>query len=365
MNSVLNSLIYPVSFLFVLSVIVVVHELGHFLAARMCGVAVEAFSFGFGRVLWHRKDKHGTEWQISLLPLGGYVKMLGDADASSAKADEEKIRQLTDEEKKHAFAFQNVWKKLFIVFAGPAMNYVLAIVLLTGFFSAYGVLNIQPVVSAVAENSAAQKAGIQVNDRFVRVNGEEITEFSQLRRLVGLDKTLHITVERDGKNVELTAYLSKETGGAVLGVMSNADMDNLIKVSVWGAFKQALKDTWEMTVDTTVILKRIIMRQRSTEDMRGPLGIAEASGDAFRAGFEMFILFIVQVSVGIGFVNLLPVPVLDGGNIVILLIESVIRRPLGEKAQTVSVFIGFVFLLGLLVLTSWNDVARIFQRLFG
>ena len=364
MSAVLNSLIYPVSFLFVLSVIVIVHELGHFLAARMCGVAVEAFSFGFGRVLWHRKDKHGTDWQISLLPLGGYVKMLGDADASSAKADEEKISRLTEEEKKHAFAFQSVWKKLLIIFAGPAMNYVLAIFLLTGFFSVYGVMSVPPVVSSVMENSAAERAGIQVNDRFVRVNGAEITEFSQLRRMVGLDETLHITVERDGKNVDLTAVLSKETGGAVLGVTSNADMSALKKVSVFGAFKQALSDTWDMTVDTTVILKRIVLRQRSTEDMRGPLGIAEASGDAFRAGFEIFILFIVQVSVGIGFVNLLPIPVLDGGNIVILLIETAIRRPLGEKAQTVSIFIGLVFLVGLLVLTSWNDVARIFRRLF-
>ena len=365
MNAALNSVIYPVSFLFVLSLIVIIHELGHFVAARLCGVKVEAFSFGFGRVLWQRTDKHGTAWQISLWPLGGYVKMLGDADASSATPDEEKIKELSQEDKKHAFYFQNVWKKLFIIVAGPAMNYVLAIVLLTGFFSIYGVLVVPPVVSSVMENSAAQKAGIQVNDRFLRINGNEISDFTALRRFVQLDSTLDIVVERDGKEVALQAHLSHETGGAKLGVVSNAKIGDFKKVSIAQAFVQALKDTWDMTVDTTIILKRIITRQRSAEDMRGPLGIAEASGDAFREGFESFLLFIVQVSVGVGFVNLLPIPVLDGGNIIIYSIEAVIRRPLSEKAQTFAVWIGLIFLVGLMILTSWNDISRIFQRMFG
>ena len=364
MNAALNSVIYPLSFLFVLSLIVVIHEFGHFIAARLCGVDVEEFSFGFGRVLYQRSDKRGTAWKICALPLGGYVKMLGDSDPASAKPDE-KVKEFTEEEKKRAFFFQNVWKKLFIIVAGPGMNYVLAIVLLTGFYSVYGVITVPPVISEVMRESAAEKAGLAVGDRIVRINGKEIVDFTQVRRVVQLDSVLDIVVDRAGKEVALQAKISHETGGAVLGITANAKAEDLKKVSFFKAFVQSLEDTWDLTVDTVVVLKRIVTRQRSTEDMRGPLGIAEASGDAFREGLESFLLFIVQVSVGIGFVNLLPIPILDGGHIMIYTIEAVIRRPLSQKMQTFALSVGMVFLLGLLVLTSWNDIVRIFQRLFG
>lgn len=361
--SALLAILYPLSFLIVLSLIVIVHEYGHFFAARRCGVKVEEFSLGFGRVLWSRKDKLGTEWKICLIPMGGYVKMFGDADASSAKADES-AKEFTEEEKKVSFPHQPLWKKAVISIAGPAMNYVFAIVLLTIFLSIFGVIVVPPVVSAVTEGSAAAKAGILKDDRIETINGEKINEFSDVRRFVQLDNTLEITVLRNGEKVSLTARLTPETGGAVLGVQALMTQEHFRSVSVPQAFVESVKEVWKITYDTLVVLKRIVMGQRSAEDMRGPLGIAEASGDAARGGVISFVLFIIQVSVGIGLVNLLPIPVLDGGHLLFYAIEAVIRRPIGEKVQNMALNIGLALLLCLLIVTSWNDIVRIFSRLF-
>lgn len=357
------TLLYPLSFLIVLSLVVIVHEYGHFFAARRCGVKVEQFSLGFGKVLWSHTDKKGTEWKICLIPLGGYVQMFGDADASSAKADE-KAKEFTDEEKKVSFPHQALWKKAVISFAGPAMNYIFAIVLLTVFFSVYGVIEVPPVISAVSEGSAAAQAGIQKGDLIEVINGEKIKEFSDVRRFVQLDKTLEITVLRDNKKVHLTAHLKSETGGAVLGVQAVMTQEHYRSVSVPQAFSESVKEAWTITKDTLIILKRILSGQRSADDMRGPLGIAEASGDAARGGFISFVLFIIQVSIGIGLVNLLPIPVLDGGHLLFYGIEAVIRRPIGEKVQNMALNIGIGLLLCLLIVTSWNDIVRIFTRLF-
>ena len=361
--SSLLALLYPLSFIVVLSIVVIVHEFGHFWVARRCGVKVEQFSLGFGKVLWSRKDKKGTEWKVCLIPLGGYVQMFGDADASSTKTDE-RVEEYTEEEKKVSLPYQPLWKKSLIAFAGPAMNYVFAIVLLAIFFSFYGVIEVPPVISAVAEGSAAAAAGIQKGDRIEVINGEKIKEFSDVRRFVHLDKTLEITVLRDGKEVNLTAHLNAETGGAVLGVQAVMTRDHYRSVSVPQAFAESVKEVWTITKDTLIVLKRIVLGQRSAEDMRGPLGIAEASGDAARGGVISLVLFIIQVSVGIGLVNLLPIPVLDGGHLLLYGIEAVIRRPINEKVQTLALYIGAGLLLCLLIVTSWNDIVRIFARLF-
>lgn len=357
------TLLYPLSFLVVLSLVVIVHEFGHFWAARRCGVKVEQFSLGFGKVLWSHKDKKGTEWKVCLLPLGGYVQMFGDADASSAKADD-KAKEFTDEEKKVSFPHQALWKKALISFAGPAMNYIFAIVLLTVFFSVYGIIEVPPVISAVSEGSAAAAAGIQKGDRIEMINGEKINEFSDVRRFVQLDNTLEITVLRDNKKVHLTAHLKSETGGAVLGVQAVMTRDHYRSVSVPQAFAESVKEAWTITKDTLIILKRILSGQRSADDMRGPLGIAEASGDAARGGVLSLVLFIIQVSIGLGLVNLLPIPVLDGGHLLFYGIEAVIRRPINEKIQNMALNIGIGVLLCLLIVTSWNDIVRIFARLF-
>lgn len=357
------AVLYPLSFLIVLSLVVIVHEFGHFWAARLSGVRVEEFSVGFGKILWSRSDKKGTIWKVCLIPLGGYVKMFGDADASSSAPDEA-AKEFTEEEKKVSFPHQSLWVKAFISVAGPAMNYVFAIVLLTVFLSVFGMAVVPPVISEVSKGSAAEVAGILKNDRIITINGEKINEFSDVRRFVQLDNVLNIVVLREGKEIPLTAHLSSENGGAVLGVQAVLSREHFKELSVPQAFVESVKEAWEITRDTLVILKRILSGQRSADDMRGPLGIAEASGDAARGGVISFVLFLIQVSIGIGLVNLLPVPVLDGGHLLFYAVEGIIRRPIGEKVQTIALNIGLGLLICLLILTSWNDIVRIFVRLF-
>ncbi len=357
------AVLYPLSFLIVLSLVVIVHEFGHFWAARLSGVKVEEFSLGFGRILWSHQDKKGTVWKVCLIPLGGYVKMFGDADASSAALDEA-AKEFTEEEKKVSFPHQSLWVKAFISVAGPAMNYIFAIVLLTIFLSIFGMIVVPPVISDVSKGSAAEAAGILKNDRIISINGETINEFADVRRFVQLNNVLNIVVSREGREVPLTARLSSENGGAVLGVQAMMSQEHFRSLSVPQAFVESLREAWEITSDTIIILKRIILGQRSADDMRGPLGIAEASGDAARGGVISFVLFLIQVSIGIGLVNLLPVPVLDGGHLLFYAVEGIIRRPISEKVQMIALNIGVGLLICLLILTSWNDIVRIFVRLF-
>lgn len=357
------AVLYPLSFLIVLSLVVIVHEFGHFWAARLSGVKVEEFSLGFGRILWSHQDKKGTVWKVCLIPLGGYVKMFGDADASSSAPDEA-AKEFTEEEKKVSFPHQSLWIKAFISVAGPAMNYIFAIVLLTIFLSIFGMVVVPAVISEVSKGSAAEAAGILKNDRILSINGEKINEFADVRRFVQLHNVLDIVVLREGKEIPLTARLSSENGGAVLGVQAMMSQEHFKSVSVPQAFVESVKEAWEITEDTLIILKRILLGQRSADDMRGPLGIAEASGDAARGGVISFVLFLIQVSIGIGLVNLLPVPVLDGGHLLFYAAEGILRRPISEKVQMIALNIGVGLLICLLILTSWNDIVRIFVRLF-
>ena len=344
MMSAFLAVLYPLSFLIVLSLVVIVHEFGHFWAARLSGVKVDEFSLGFGKTLWSRQDKKGTLWKVCLIPLGGYVKMFGDADAASATTDEA-AKEFTEEEKKISFPHQPLWAKAI-------------------FLSIFGMIVVPPIVSEVSKGSAAEAAGILKNDRIIEINGEEIKEFADVRRYVQLHSVLNMVVLREGKEVPLTAHLSEEKGGAVLGVQAVMTSEHFKPLSVPQAFVESVREAWEITADTLVILKRILLGQRSADDKRGPLGIAEASGDAARGGVISFVLFLIQVSIGIGLVNLLPIPVLDGGHLLFYAVEGIIRRPVSEKIQMAALNIGIGLLLCLLILTSWNDIVRIFVRLF-
>lgn len=357
----MTTLIYIVSFLFVLSLVVVVHEYGHFKAARLCGVKVLEFSMGFGKVLWSRKDRYGTEIKICCIPFGGYVRMFGDADPSSAKEDQN-LENFTEEEKKEAFPFQKLWKKAIIVFAGPFMNYILGIFLLTGLFRLYGMLEVPPIISAIQPSSVAEKCGLMVRDRFVKINNVAINSFSDIQRIILVDDDLDIFVLRNKETLNIKAHLERVNGEAVLGVQATLEREHIKDLNLWEAFKLALDDVWELTVDTTKVLSKICSGKRSTKELRGPLGIAEASGDAAKGGIVSLISFIVQVSVGIGFLNLLPIPVLDGGHLFFYFIEFIFRKPPSEKIKNIAANLGVFLLLLLLILTSWNDIVRMFTR---
>ncbi len=367
MQEILSFIEYLLAFVVVLSIVVFVHEMGHFLVARLCGVRVLEFSIGFGKKLWSRQDKKGTNWSLRAIPLGGFVQMFGDADAASAKADEN-IKNLSEEEKKVSFPFQPVWKKIAIIFAGPATNYIFAILLMTAVFMVYGQIKIAPVVGSVMEKSPAAAAGLLPDDKILQVNGENIADFSDIKRWIVLspEPTLKLLVERNGKTLNLEAILAEDPKERVLGVQSKTIAPgDVSSMPFHKAIYESSLMAWKMTADTIIYLKQVFTSTRSPDEMRGPLGIAEASGDAAKGGFLSFLVFLVQISIGIGLINLFPIPLLDGGQIVVYLIEAIRGKPLKEKILEKTLMIGMCLLIGLLLLTLWNDIPRIFNRLVG
>lgn len=366
---ILNSFMYLFAFVLVLSVVVVVHEWGHFIVARLCGVKVTNFSIGFGKVLWSRTDKKGTQWQVSLLPLGGYVKMLGDEDPASAKTD---ARKIPAAERKYMFASQSLWKKAAIIVAGPGMNYVFSIILLTGLLFVCGRGYMPPVVGGFGEHAVAEEVGMQVGDRIVKINGHEIKEWLDLLRhirLAEMGKEITVEAERNGELLTFTMVprvFPEVDNIPRIGVMSSPELffhDE--DVGLGEAFVESTKEVAKLTTDTIVYLGQILFNHRPADGMRGPLGIAEMSGDAMKGGVRTLLAFIVNISVAIGFMNLLPIPMLDGGHLMFYAIEAVIRRPVPEKLQNALLWGGMCLLFGLLIFTMYLDVPRIVQRVFG
>lgn len=361
------SLAYLFAFVLVLSIVVIVHEGGHFFMARLCGVQVEEFSLGFGKELWGRNDKKGTRWKVCLIPLGGYVKMLGDEDAASAKKS---TKKLSKEELKKSFFMKPLWQRALIIFAGPFTNYLLAFVLLTGLFFCVGRLIIPPVVGNVMTDSVAQKAGIMAGDKILFINNREIVSFSDISRVIRLQEygqPLDITILRGEKEqtIQVQPIWESEKKPPLLGVQSAVDeyqVEN--KLSFFESIKESALSLWQVTADTLRYLGQILMGARAPTDLRGPLGIAEASGDALLGGWIALIGFIANVSIAIGLMNLLPIPVLDGGHLAFYAIEAVRRKPLSEKTQNRFVYAGLSLLMVIFAYSMFLDVPRIIKRIF-
>lgn len=361
-----TGLLYLFAFILVLSLVVIVHEGGHFFVARLCGVRVEEFSLGFGRELWGWNDSKGTRWKVCLLPLGGYVKMLGDMDAASAKSSDKnvpaKLRPFT-------FMAQKLWKRAAIIFAGPATNYVFAIILLTLilFFSGKGVL--PAIISDVEDESVAEEIGILVGDRILSINGKEVHDFSDLQRSVRLtdfEQDLVLVLDRDGEIITVQGHPRYEDDSTYprLGVRASYENMEETDVSLLEAFQLATQQVVDMTVDTLRYLGQVLFHHRPPKDMRGPLGIAEAAGDAFQGGLVILLIFVANISVAVGLMNILPIPVLDGGHLAFYLLEAIRRKPLTEKIQNAALWVGFSILMGLVGYTFFLDIPRIIQRIF-
>ena len=364
----MTPLIYLCAFVIVLSLVVIVHEGGHFFVARCCGVKVTDFSLGFGPELWGRVDKKGTRWKVCAVPLGGYVKMLGDEDAASAKKSTENV---PPEDLDKTFLAQKLWKRALIIFAGPGMNYVFAFFLLTGLLWTFGTLSIPPIIGEVLPDSAAQRAGILVGDKIVSVNGKEIKSFNEIRRSVQLTdyaKELTLVVDRKGEQLTLMVEPLRETeeSPAVLGVKASMTaIQEGPRPTLLGAMLEAGETLWTTSCDSLNYLWQVLTGHRKAKDLRGPLGIAEASGDALMGGFISLLSFIAYVSIAIGLMNLLPIPVLDGGHLFFYALEAIFRRPLPEKIENAFVWGGFGILMLIFVYSLVLDVPRIFQRIVG
>lgn len=426
-----SALIYIVPFLFVLTLVVTVHELGHFLVARSLGVAVDRFAIGFGRPLLRWKDRGGVEWRVGWMPLGGYVRFSGDADASSSVPDEEalaamreQIRQRRMEVRRRLaaasggagagdaaveaelrregalpeesyFHFKPVWARSLVVAAGPVANFILAILLFAVLLGAVGETVVTPRVGSVVPGSPAERAGFKPGDMVTAINGRRIDDFMEVKQFVALraEQPIHFTVERAGRPIELTATPERQvqsdrltgtdTRMGVLGLGSSARPGDIYRkryapaeALVGGAAR-----TWNVLETTVFYLGRIARGLESGDQLGGPLRIAATSGAAAKAGADgapdlsgkflgglVALLSLAAIlSVGIGFMNLLPVPVLDGGHLLFYAYEAAARRPLGAKVQAAGYRVGLALLLGLMLFATWNDLQqlRVFKLLGG
>ncbi|MEM7225870.1 MAG: RIP metalloprotease RseP [Pseudomonadota bacterium] len=357
---------FGVPFLVILTVLVFVHELGHYLIARRNGVRVEVFSIGFGPEIFGWTDRARTRWKFSLIPLGGYVKMYGDADAASARADGS-ISELSDEEKAQAFPYKRLGQRAWIVAGGPLANFLFAIVVLAGLFTFVGQPFTPAVVGQVVPDSAAAEAGFQPNDKILEINAWGIDSFEDLQRIVSLSpgEPLEVLVERDGLPVELqvTPSVVEETDnfGNVnrigrLGI-SRSGVD-YIKRNPLSALYWATEETWSITMTTLKAVGQIITGSRSAAELGGPLRIAKMSGQVAETGMVPVIWFIAVLSINLGLINLFPIPMLDGGHLLFYAIEAVRGKPLGMRAQEYGLRIGLALVLGLMVFATWNDIVH-------
>lgn len=358
------------AFLFVITLVVFFHELGHFLAARYFGVKVLVFSVGFGKEIFGWNDKHGTRWKLSWLPIGGYVKFSGDADASS-RPDNEAASQMTAAEKAQTLTYKPVSQRAAVAAAGPFANFLLAIVLLTGLFLYTGHSVIAPVIGQVTKGSPAAQAGILPGDRVTSIDRTKITDFQQLPQIISLSggETLAIGLERQGrpltvnvtpKLMSTTDVLGNPTSQMVIGVRPDpkAPVTREMYGPV-GAFNAACAETWNIIRSTIVGVSQMITGRASTDQLRGPVGIANMTRQVADFGFLPLLNLVAILSVSIGLVNLFPIPLLDGGHLLYYAVEAVLGRPLGERAQDVGFRLGLVFVLGLMLLTTWNDLVRL------
>ncbi len=376
MDWLINAVYYVVPFVVVLGILVFVHELGHFAVARMCGVKVDVFSIGFGKELWGCRDKQGTYWKIAAVPLGGYCQFLGDDDASSA--GDGKASELSEEEKKFTFQYQSPAKKLVIALAGPVSNYLFAILIFAGIFFFLGKINFPPVVGEVFENSAAAKAGIVANDRILTINGNKIDSFDDIRKEVDLTVGNEVVVEllRDGREIRLQFPLIEMEGPEANGEMTKRPMlgvksVNVIeldheKLSLPQSLNEAFMEAWNVTEATLRGVGQMITGKRSGEEIGGIIRIAEMSGDISKQnGILDLVVFMALLSINLGLINLFPIPVLDGGHIVIYLAEIAVGKEINTQIKDALFKVGFSLIIALMIFATWNDFVRLFHRWFA
>lgn len=354
-------------FLVVLTVLVFVHELGHYWVARRNGVKVETFSIGFGPELFGWTAKSGTRWKVSALPLGGYVKMFGDMDASS-RPDDDKNRAMTAEERAVAFPFKPLSARAWIVAAGPLANFLFAAVLLAGLFFFAGQPTTPAVITEVVPESAAELAGLEVGDRIVSINGEAIERFEDVQRVVqlNLERPLDVVVDRSGSMVNLVAkptiVTDTDDSGceiriARLGI--KAEGRELQELDFFQSLQLAGAETWGIARDTLSALWQIVAGERGTDELGGPIRIAELSGQVAEFGLVSLLWFMALLSVNLGLINLFPIPILDGGHLLFFACEAVRGRPLGQRAQEYGFKIGIALVLSLMIFATINDLVRI------
>lgn len=351
------------SFAFVIGLLVFVHELGHYLAGRWFGVKADVFSIGFGREMIGWTDKRGTRWKVAWLPLGGYVRFAGDMNAASQPTPE--WLALPAAERNQTFQCKPLWQRAIIVAAGPAINFVFAIVIFIGFFGFYGQPMTPPVAGQVMPGSAAEMAGIKPNDRLLSVDGKSVQRFEDIARIVQLrpGQALPIVIKRGDETLRLIAtpideYQRDRFGNQFhIGRLGIAQTSLAwVPVPFYRLPDVATVEVFKTVVSMTDAIGQIITGRRSIKEMGGPLKIAQYSGQQASQGAESLMMFIALISINLGFINLLPVPMLDGGHLLLYAAEAVIRRPIPPKVQEQAFRTGFALLMGLMVFVTLLDL---------
>ena len=362
---------YLLPFLFVLTVVVFFHELGHFLVARWCGIAVKVFSIGFGPEIAGFTDRKGTRWRLSYVPLGGYVKFIDDENVASASG-REALERLSEEDRKRSFQAQSLPARASVVAAGPIANFILAIVIFTAIFAFFGERITAAKVDVVNPGSAAERAGFLPGDRVVSIDGTTIESFGEMQRIVSTspDQKLTFVVERDGTQVQLVATperkeITDNFGNTIrlglLGIQRSASAEDwtLKRHDPLTALWMAVKECYFVITRSLGYLYDVITGREAADQLGGPIRIAQISGQVATAGFVALLNLAAIISVSIGLLNLFPIPMLDGGHLLFYSIEAIRGRPLSENTQEIGFRIGLAFVLMLMIFATWNDLIHL------
>lgn len=355
-----------VGFLLVLGPLVTLHELGHYLVGRMFGVKADAFSVGFGKELAGYTDKRGTRWKLSALPLGGYVQFAGDMNPASQPTDE--YLALPREQREQCFQSKALWKRALIVAAGPVTNLLIAVAIFAGFAMAYGAPTTPPVIQTFADDSPALAAGLEEGDRIISIDGARIDDFEQIREYVlpYPGRTIELAYERGGvesvipltiSSVAMTDRFGNESTLGMVGIYSVPR--EFTPVGPIGAVGLAFEQSWGALKLMVTGIVQIITGERSVKELGGPIKIAKYSGEQLSLGVLSFVNFAAFISINLAFINLLPIPVLDGGHLAFYLAEAVRRKPASQRSQEWAFRTGMAFVLALMLFVTIIDIASL------
>ena len=361
-----------IPFLIALTILVFVHELGHYAVARWSGVKVEVFSIGFGTEIKGWNDRHGTRWKISAVPLGGYVKMFGENENVGEGENE---RPMTAEEEAVSFYHKSLMQRAAVVFAGPFINFIFAIFAFAALFAIIGVPQPETdrplaVIGMVSPNSAAETAKLQAGDQIVQIGNEKISFFKDLQRVISGSpgKQLEIEIVRQGRRIKVnvtpaakqrTDKSGKSVTYGLLGVSADPGKVTYVRQNVFAALWQGIERTYSLTVRILEYIRDIFSGAQSAEELGGVLRIAEISGQVAELGIASYISFLAVLSANLGLINLFPIPLLDGGHLAFYAIEAVRGRPLGEKAQEYGFRLGLMLVVALFLFVTWNDLVHL------
>lgn len=354
-------------FAVVIGILVFVHEFGHYGMARIFGIKVEAFAVGFGREIVGWTDRRGTRWKLGWMPLGGYAKFAGDMNAAS-KPDPA-LANLSDRDKADLFQFRPIWQRAMVVAAGPAINFAFAIGIFAGFFLLFGQQVTAPVVGSVVNGMPAAAAGVQPGDRIVSVDGRDIDRFEDIARQIVINPGEPVTlgIVRDGAMlvIETTPKMLREVdrfgneyNRGALGIRSGPGIE-VIRHGPISAIGAGVVETWVTTRMMLDTLVQIVTGRRSVDELGGPIKIAQFSGQSAAMGLAALISFMALISINLGFVNLLPIPMLDGGHLFLYAVEAVRRQPLNPRVQELAFMSGFALIMSLMLFLTWNDIASL------